>query len=177
MILGHYLALQPAEVSFRYGRYGKPLLDGTDLLFNMSKSAGCAVYAVTRNRRIGVDVEQIREIAEIEQIARQFLSEPEYELLSASSGSKKDKRFFECWTRKEALVKSVGAGLTIPLHTFDVSENLEESVRMVRLECDLGEESAWTICDLEQYAGFAVAVAVESPCALPLRTHLFPSFG
>jgi 4'-phosphopantetheinyl transferase len=176
MILGRYLAVHPAEVSFCYGRYGKPLVEGTDLSFNMSKSAGYAVYAVTRNRRIGVDVEQIREIAEIEQIGRQFFSEPEYELLCARPRSMKQKTFFECWTRKEALVKSVGVGLTRPLHSFDVAENPEDSVRMVRLESDAGEKCPWTICDLEQYPGFAVAVAVESPCALPLRTHLFPSF-
>jgi len=177
MILGHYLDLHPAEISFRYGRYGKPSLVGTDISFNMSKSAGCAVYAVTRNRRIGVDVELIREMADMEGIAQQFFSMPEYESLCAKPGSMRHKTFFECWTRKEALVKSVGAGLTIPLHSFDVSENTDESVRTVRLEGDFGEECPWTICDLEQYSGFAVAVAVESSCALPLRTHLFSSFG
>lgn len=177
MILGHYLAIKPVEVSFRYGRYGKPLLDGTDISFNMSKSAGCAVYAVTRNRQIGVDVELLREIAGMEEIAKQFFSKPEYELLCCRPESIRHKTFFECWTRKEALVKSVGAGLTIPLHSFDVSENPKESVRTVRLKGDLGNECLWTICDLEQYSDFAVAVSVESNSELPLRICDFPSSG
>ena len=79
--------------------------------FNMSKSAGCAVYAVTRNRRIGVDVEQIREMPDMEEIARQFFSKPEYETLCAQPGSMRNKTFFECWTRKEALVKAVRNGI------------------------------------------------------------------
>jgi 4'-phosphopantetheinyl transferase len=173
IILGRYLTLQPADVSFRYGRYGKPLLGGTDISFNMSKSAGCAVYAVTRNRRIGVDVEQLREIAEMEQIGRQFFSEPEYELLCACPVSMKHKTFFESWTRKEALVKAVGEGLNMPLHSFDASTNPHETVRMVRLESRSEAESQWMVRNLEQYPGFAVALSVESSTALPLKSYNF----
>jgi 4'-phosphopantetheinyl transferase len=176
IILARYLALQPAEISFRYEHYGKPMIDGANLSFNMSESAGCAVYALTRNRRIGVDIEQIRDIAEMDRIAHRFFSKPEYELLCASTGSMKQKTFFDFWTRKEALVKGVGAGLSMPLHTFDVSANPDEPIRLVRLKSDLGEVCQWALYDLGQNHRFSAALAVEWPFATPPRMYIFPSF-
>jgi len=177
MILGRCLSLPPEEVSFRYERYGKPVLDHTDFSFNISESDGCAVYAITRNRRIGVDIERIRDIAEMDQIARRFFSSSENELLCTLEGSRKRKMFFEYWTRKEALIKAVGSGLKMPLHSFDVTAYPDEPTYLIRLKDDLGKECQWAINDLARNTGFAAAVAVESSRALPLREHIFCSSG
>ena len=77
-ILGRYLNRAAQSVSFRYGSHGKPALaeesDGNAIHFNMSHSRGVALYAVTRGREIGVDLEFIREDLEVEQIAERFFS-------------------------------------------------------------------------------------------------------
>jgi 4'-phosphopantetheinyl transferase len=175
MILGSCLALQPAHVPLSYEHHGKPVLVGTDLSFNMSESAGYAVYAVTRRRRIGVDIEQIRAFPEMDSIARSLFCKSEYEFLCGRPESQKQRMFFELWARKEAVLKAIGKGLTIPLDTLNVLVNSDESVRQVRLDGVWGEERQWTLYDLGQDSGFAIAVAVECPYALPLHTHFFPS--
>jgi 4'-phosphopantetheinyl transferase len=175
MILASYLALQPEEISFRYNQYGKPMLESSGLFFNMSKSAGYAMYALTRNRNIGVDIEFIREIAQMDPIVRRLFSKPEYELFCTYPESAKKKSFFDCWTRKEAVVKAIGAGLSFPLHTFDVLTNQGESLRLIRLNSDSEKNRQWAIYDLGQDHEYAAAVAVEWPCSLPPRIHFFPS--
>ncbi|MCJ7721507.1 4'-phosphopantetheinyl transferase superfamily protein, partial [Candidatus Bathyarchaeota archaeon] len=164
------------EISFCYGQYGKPMLDGTDLSFNMSNSSGYAVFVVTRNRRIGVDIERIRDIADMDNIAQLVFSKSEYNLFRSCPESMKKKMFFECWTRKEALVKAVGKGLSIPMPTFDVSLNSNKQIRLVRLESDK-EDSQWTICDLGQNIGYVAAVALEGSLDLQLQTHSFTFHG
>src|SRR5947209_2865259 len=64
-ILGTYLDTPPEQFRFRYNPYGKPGLsdhpDQDPIRFNVAHSQGLALYAVTIGRRIGVDVEQIRQ--------------------------------------------------------------------------------------------------------------------
>ncbi|GAF82158.1 unnamed protein product, partial [marine sediment metagenome] len=76
--MGSYLSIEPSLVDFWYGKYGKPELanpfvNGT-IRFNVSRSEGLALYAFTRNHEIGVDIEQIRRIPDLDQIAEQFFS-------------------------------------------------------------------------------------------------------
>jgi len=177
MILGSCLALHPARVPLRYGHYGKPVLVGTDLSFNMSESAGIAVYAVTRRRRIGVDIEQIRALSEMDSIARSFFSEYEYEFLCGRPESQKQRTFFELWARKEAVLKAIGKGLTLSVDMLYAFISSDKSIHQVRLDGGSGEERKWTIYDLGQDSGFAIAIAVECPRALPVHTHIFPSMG
>ncbi|MBV8883220.1 MAG: hypothetical protein JO235_04370, partial [Chroococcidiopsidaceae cyanobacterium CP_BM_RX_35] len=62
-ILGRYLSVEPSQIQFHYGPRGKPALSlacgGSWLRFNLSHSQGLAVYAVTRDREIGIDIEHI----------------------------------------------------------------------------------------------------------------------
>jgi 4'-phosphopantetheinyl transferase len=80
-ILGHYLSVNPSSIQFTYGKNGKPALADTfgrgTVHFNLSHSNGIALYAFTRDREIGVDIEHIRDISEVEQIVERFFSERE----------------------------------------------------------------------------------------------------
>jgi len=173
MLLGRCLGVQPEEISFRYNSYGKPELQGSDISFNMSESSGRVVVAITRNRRVGVDIEQIRDIPQMLQVRRRFFSKSENELLRAYSGSLQKEKFFEIWTRKEALIKAVGEGLNIPLESFDVSGSVEEGIHFIRLERDSTIGGGWGICNLDVESEYAAAVAVELPCPLPPQVHDF----
>jgi len=63
-LLGGYLGVGPADLRFRYGPFGKPFLITTpetdDLLFNLAHAEGLAIYAVSRARNVGVDLERVR---------------------------------------------------------------------------------------------------------------------
>src|SRR5215218_2785116 len=110
-LLGCYLREDPHKLQFDYTPYGKPILASTSnyhhLSFNLSHSGEFALYAVTRGRSIGVDIERIRNDIAVEQIAQRFFSPGE---ISAIERIHKNRHevFFQYWTRKEAFLKAIG---------------------------------------------------------------------
>lgn len=164
-ILGCYLSVDPSRLQFRYKKNGKPRLAHTSgnkpINFNISDSEGLALFAFTRDREIGVDVEQILDISEMDQIVERFFSLREHAVFRALPESERKEAFFNCWTRKEALVKAMGDGLSWPLDTFDVSVAPGEPARLIRMEGDSKAASRWSIHDLKPAPGFAAAFAVE----------------
>ena len=118
-LLAGYLGRVPNSISFTYGSHGKPALaseSGADAIrFNLSHSHGTALYALTRSREIGVDLEFIRCDLKAEQIAGQFFSHSEIVALRALPPSVRDYGFFLCWTRKEAYIKARGEGLSMQI--------------------------------------------------------------
>ncbi len=77
-LLGRYLHQAPERLEFSYGRYGKPALSGeyasSGLCFNLSHSSGLVVYAIGRERNLGIDVEHVRPEFAGEDIARRYFS-------------------------------------------------------------------------------------------------------
>src|SRR4051794_10491020 len=78
-VLAAYLGCRPAEVGFRYGPHGKPALDGDagDLRFNLAHSDEGALLGVTRGRDVGVDLERVRPMKDLEQLARRYFAPAE----------------------------------------------------------------------------------------------------
>lgn len=121
-ILSRYLNSPPAQIRLSYNYYGKPALNngtGDNLLhFNMSRSLGVALYAITRGREIGVDIEFIREDFPGLEIAKRFFSPREVAMLQALPPHSQTAAFFNCWTRKEAYIKARGEGSRTPCSSF-----------------------------------------------------------
>jgi len=164
-ILGYYLGVEPSRFQFCYGNNGKPALADTfgkgKVRFNSSHSEGLALYAFTRDREIGVDIEHIGDGFEMEQIAEQFFSTREKAIFRALPESKKKRAFFNCWTRKEAFIKATGDGLSLPLDRFDVSLVPGEPARLLGIDGDSKAASRWLLQDLKPAPGFAAAFAVK----------------
>jgi 4'-phosphopantetheinyl transferase len=162
-ILSHYLTASPEEIRFSYGPYGKPFLVGHegDIRFNLSHSNGVGLFAVTRGRELGIDLEHMRaEMAE-EQIAEHFFSPREVTGLRALPGALKVEGFFNCWTRKEAYIKATGEGLSLPLDEFDVSLAPGEPARLLQSRINVQEASRWFMVELAIEADFKAALVVE----------------
>jgi 4'-phosphopantetheinyl transferase len=122
LVLGRQLGVDPRALRFDRGRHGKPhLVPPTELRFNLSHTHGLVAVAFCRGRDVGVDVEAVREGSKIEAIGRQFFCPEEVEDILALSPADQRAAFFRCWTRKEALIKATGMGLSLPLDTFRVS--------------------------------------------------------
>lgn len=120
-ILGKYVDRAPGELEFDYGPNGKPSLRrDVQLQFNVSHSQGVALLAFSLGRRLGVDVEFLREIAG-EEISEHYFSPQEVAELRSLPPPVRDEGFFLCWTRKEAYVKARGEGLHVPLNSFRVT--------------------------------------------------------
>ncbi len=164
-ILGWYLALPPARLEFTYGPRGKPFLlaagDGQRLRFNVSHSQELALFAVTRDRELGVDIEFMRPLDDADAIARHFFSAHEQATLLSLPASLKHQGFYNCWTRKEAYIKATGEGLSQPLDEFDVSLAPGEPAKLLSVVGKPEEVSRWTFQALQPPEGYAAALAVE----------------
>ena len=164
-ILGLYLGVESNRLQFCYRKNGKPVLADTfgkgTILFNMSDSEGLALYGFTRDREIGMDIEHVRDIPEMNQIAERFFSERENAVFCALPESKKKEAFFNCWIRKEAFIKAIGDGLYCPLDKFDISLIPGEPARLLRIEGDSKQASRWSVEDLRPAPGYAAAFAIE----------------
>jgi 4'-phosphopantetheinyl transferase len=164
-ILSRYITIYPSHLRFHYNQYGKPFLAAEFsaylINFNLSHSGSMALYAITRNMEIGVDVERVRSDFEYEEIAELFFSANEVAILRMIPTEKKLEAFYNCWTRKEAYIKAQGKGLSLPLDSFDISfAPWEPSILLINKDEPQGS-SHWTLLDLKPGLGYVGALAVK----------------
>jgi 4'-phosphopantetheinyl transferase len=165
-LLGRYISLQPAGIHFSYGSKGKPYLSesGSLIRFNCSHSGGMALYAITRHCDLGIDIEKIRPLESMKQIAQRFFCPEEVGELLSLTPAERQAAFFRCWSRKEAYIKAVGDGLSIPLDGFRVTLTPGGWVEFVHLGNDRRLASEWALHDFTAIAGYAGAIAYhEAP--------------
>jgi 4'-phosphopantetheinyl transferase len=173
--LGRYLGVAAPDVLFAYGPEGKPSLAvDCQIRFNVSHSGNRALYAFTLGCELGVDIEEIRPLPDLESIARSMFSAEESRELAAISEPQRTEAFFNCWTRKEAFIKAVGCGLSVPLDGFRVTMHPEELPRLVHMESDPIEAASWALYHLKPSRGYVGALAVRDT-GRPLR--IWPSFS
>ncbi len=164
-IIGAYLKKDPSRLVFKYNSYGKPfLLDDScaiELSFNLSHSGGAALYAFTRGRDVGIDIEYMRSDIVEDSIAEHTFSPNEVAVLRGLPRDIQMRAFFNCWTRKEAYIKARGQGLSIALDQFDVSLIPGEPAGLLKTEWDTGEQNRWTLKELDVGPEYAASLAVE----------------
>ena len=164
-VLARYTGNSPVDIAFNVGPFGKPTLAGNPLPsaieFNLSHCDQFALLGVTSGNPIGVDVETVRPMPDIDQMSRQFFSKAEYETLASTPEHQKDLAFFNCWTRKEAMIKAIGSGLSIPLDSFEVTLVPGEHARLLQLDGDEQASSAWHLRHLELAPNVVGALAVR----------------
>jgi 4'-phosphopantetheinyl transferase len=164
-ILSRYLEIAPDQLRFSYGPHGKPALSlepsQNQINFNVAHSHGLALYAITRGRRIGVDLEYIRHDIASEEIAEHFFSQQEVAMLRALPVAQRQEAFFACWTRKEAYVKARGEGLLLPLNQFDVSVTPGAPALLLSTRDDPLEAARWSLRELSIGPDYQATVAME----------------
>jgi 4'-phosphopantetheinyl transferase len=164
-ILASYVESDAKELVFRYSEKEKPSLSpsqsGNQVDFNVSHSGTIAMLAFTRERALGVDVEQLREDFDHEAIARRFFSEQEQRQLAALAPSDRYHGFFRCWTRKEAYIKAQGTGLSLPLHQFDVSLRPGDLNALLSTRPDSTEAEHWSLQEVPAADGYVAALCVR----------------
>jgi 4'-phosphopantetheinyl transferase len=162
-ILAHYLNANPRALIFDRGSFGKPSLRSGELRFNLSHSGEFALLAVAKECEVGVDIEEVREIKEMAMLAERNFSPGESKKLRAVLDSAmRGAAFFNCWTRKEAFIKALGAGLSHPLDTFEVTFLPHEKVE---LRLDEADSHRWMLRALHVAHRYAAALVVELPNA------------
>lgn len=162
LILGRCLNLRPEQVCLVYGAAGKPALHPDEgVYFNLAHSHQMALYAVTYQRQVGVDLEFIRPVADMAQIAASNFSACEYADWQGLPAAEQQAGFFNCWTRKEAYIKARGEGLLYPLDRFDVSLRPGQPAQLLRVEGSASEAARWSLQAVNPHPGYAAALAIE----------------
>jgi len=174
-LLGACVDADPAALRFEYAEKGKPSLahvaDRDDVYFNLAHSHDLAVVAVTRLAPLGVDVEYLRPLTDAAQLVERFFSRRENEAFQALPEAQRTAAFFNLWTRKEALIKATGLGLSQPLNRVDVSFLPDEPATLLALDGRADLAQSWRLEHLTLDDGYVGAVAIERAGArvLPCR--------
>jgi 4'-phosphopantetheinyl transferase len=162
LLIGKYLEINPGEISFRYGEFGKPgVASNNSLQFNISHSQNVALFAFTKKFNIGVDVEFVNPDIEVKEIATSFFSTNEIKNLLALPENQQTLGFFYCWTRKEAFIKAVGEGLSFPLDKFEVSLEPDKPAKLLATNWHPKDVSRWSIYSLSPERNFVGSLVIE----------------
>ena len=173
-ILSSYLGLPPDLITFECGPNGKPRLT-TDFAkhnvhFNVAHSQELAVFAIAVGQEVGVDLERIQSTVRCLELAAHFFAREEQRALEALAAENRVQGFYRCWTRKEAYLKALGAGLSLPLDSFVVSLSQEDMPICVR--DSLRSPNCCTLMDISPNPNFAAALAILNP---PKPSHAWCS--
>lgn len=120
ILVGLRTGTEPGAVPFCRNAHGKPFVPGGPS-FNMAHSGPSILIGISDAGRLGVDIEARRPIANLERLAEDVFGDEELAQLRALPPTEQEAAFYRGWTRKEAFVKAVGRGLSMPLHSLVVS--------------------------------------------------------
>jgi 4'-phosphopantetheinyl transferase len=116
-ILGAWLDCQPEHIQFGYGDRGKPFVQNHRVHFNLAHSQDLAIYVISDDCAVGIDLEYVDQGRNVTQIAKRYFSETEQALIiGASDRHAQQQTFFKAWTLKEAYAKATGQGIANILH-------------------------------------------------------------
>ncbi len=154
-LLGRYLDADAGKIVFDFNAYGKPSVAGIE--FNLSHSGALAAVAISTGALAGIDIEEIRPLPDLPGLVSRFFAVSERDAVYSSPRNQRETIFFTHWTRKEALVKALGRGLSIPPESFDTTLDSGQGL----LSCQAAPGTAWWLSDLPAMVGYAGAVAIE----------------
>jgi 4'-phosphopantetheinyl transferase len=164
LLLGAYLAVQPASLRFDTGPHGKPALTSApdDLCFNLSHAGDHLLIAFAHQRAVGVDIEPVRSRRDPrldhDKLAATFFAPEEQAALHGLADDARAAAFYVCWTRKEAYLKATGEGLLTPLNSFRVPLTPIAPLRPHLLPDSVAPQ--WALYDLPPIPSYAAALAV-----------------
>jgi 4'-phosphopantetheinyl transferase len=174
LILSCYLPIAADRLEFSYSLRGKPSLNplqaATPLTFNLSHSNQIALYAITCDRFVGIDVEYNRPLQDLDQLAQRFFLPSETALLYQCPLEHRHALFFRLWTCKEAYLKATGEGLT-GLKRVEITD-LSHSI--VALTLDGRPAPNWSIIQFSPAVEYAAALAIEGRTIPCIQYSLMP---
>ena len=174
-LLGSYLDRAPDTFRFAYNSHGKPFIanDDSGLRFNISHSGEIMLAAFVLNSEIGIDIEAIQQDIDYLGIGQRWFSELELNTLLKLPEHERVGAFFRAWSRKEAYIKALGAGLSYPLNRFSVSMD-ETSPALIECQDGSQEIKSWKIHDVEVSSAYSAAVVIKAARWDIRHIHLEP---
>ncbi len=137
VLLSRYTGIENIDLRFGYGERGKPALlnksaDG-EITFNYTLSGDKVLYAVSRDRQVGVDMEVLPRQINAEMMAERKLTPCEQRAWKRLPAALHNDSMLCCWTRKEAYGKAIGVGIRYRLNEVNLFHGLDNCRWQTRL--------------------------------------------
>jgi 4'-phosphopantetheinyl transferase len=159
-VLAALTGAEPRSLELQAGAHGKLFLAGHERdgpCFNLSHSGDLAGVALIRDRRVGIDIEADRRLSDTALLARRILGPRERERFAALPESAREGALLAAWTRKEAVLKAVGTGISGRLRSIELLADAGDHAVVHEAE----PQATWSLSPLAMPAGYQGAVAVE----------------
>ena len=161
---------QDSAAVFARSPYGKPFCPGVSVDFSISHSGSMVWVALCRCASVGIDVERMRPLPDAAELTSQLHPQEQKDLL-ALPPAELQTAFYRCWTRKEAVIKAAGMGLSMPLQSFSVHTGPQESGWIASFTANAAQGTAtmledggqWTSRDIRTTDGYQCSVAARCP--------------
>lgn len=166
-LLAAYLDIPASDVVLDQDMRGKPRLadiasgDGRRprLEFNWSHSGDYALIALARDCALGVDIERLGKQLRTLEIARRFFDPTEAEALALLDPGTRERAFIDLWCAKEAVLKSVGEGLSFGLARLAFTQRAGADWKLARVDPALGQTNEWHLVGFAPAPGYRGALA------------------
>lgn len=160
-ILARYLGEPPQALAFGATAAGKPFLQALArprrLSFNLAHSAGLGLLALCRDREVGADIEAVTHLEDLPGVAREIMSPAEWQSFQAVPRELAHDVFFGLWTRKEALLKAAGTGLSFNPREIHLGLAPGGAAKVAF------QGKSWSVTPVEAAPGTKAAAAIEGP--------------
>lgn len=157
--LAAYLNVAPDGLRFELGEYGKPVLVGHSLHFNLSHAADHLLIAIADFAPVGVDIELVKTRHNLQRLAERCFSSRELADWRQLPATQQLPAFYRLWTKKEAFVKAVGRGIALGVQACEFDCVVDG--RLIAAPDQYGPAAAWNTHELQ--VGEGVAAALVSP--------------
>jgi len=175
-VLAHHTGLPPHALRFEATPEGRPELTGAaavgGLRFNLTHTPGLAACAVAVGRAVGVDAEYLDRKIDMQAVSARVFSPAERRSLDELTGRDATERFYLHWTLKEAYVKALGMGFSLPLRRITTAPTRDDraTLQLDELDDDAGR---WLLRTHRAGPAHQIAVALESAADAPVTFEEF----
>ncbi len=174
-MLHAFTGVAAGDWRFRFNEYGKPEPEEgfPQVHFNLSHSKGLAVCAMHPGRDVGVDVEAMD--GQIDSCtASSVLIGREWQSYLEAPEEKKSEVFTKYWVLKEAYLKALGRGLSLPPtgFSFVFDEAGAPELRSTNTEGDHVDD--WLFFEFQPTSMYAAAAAIRRDADQPVELCIKP---
>ena len=127
-LLAYYTRDNPQNIEYSFNQFDKPFLknSNSNIQFNMSHSKDYVVYIIALDCQVGIDIEWKSKNIDVQELSDLVLTKEEKIIFNKLRSEEKLNTFYEVWTKKEAILKANGYGLSYPMkliNVMDISKN------------------------------------------------------
>lgn len=120
ILLGLYLKQKPTNINIIKSKNSKPFIPSCPIKFNISHSNSIIMLSFIKNYEIGIDIEYIKAMDEIDSIITEITNNKELSFFNYKLKTDKLNTFYNIWTCKESFLKMTGYGLHYPMNKVTI---------------------------------------------------------